>query len=94
MNRLSDTKIETELKRLSGWKRDGKQITKEWAFNDFSEAMQFINQVALLAEEQDHHPEIRNVYNRVGLILFTHDSDGLTEKDFKLAAAIDKLSLD
>jgi 4a-hydroxytetrahydrobiopterin dehydratase len=79
---------------LSGWSevagRDA--IHKNFQFGDFSEAWAFLARVALLAEKMDHHPEIFNVYNRVELILSTHDAGGLSDRDVTLAAAIDKIS--
>ena len=67
------------------------QVSREWTFESFGQAMSFIQQVADLAHAQDHHPEIVNVYNRVRLTLSTHDSGGLTERDARLASAIDAL---
>ena len=79
---------------LSGWSevagRDA--IHKNFQFGDFSEAWAFLARVALLAEKMDHHPEIFNVYNRVELILSTHDAGGLSDRDIKLAEAVDKVS--
>ena len=77
--------------RLPGWTvvegRDA--IRRAFKFADFSAAWGFMNRVALLAEKQDHHPEWSNVYNRVEIVLSTHDSGGLTGRDVKLAEAID-----
>ena len=67
-------------------------IRRELKFRDFSAAWGFMSRVALLAEAQDHHPEWQNVYNRVTITLTTHDAGGLSERDMKLAAAIDKLA--
>lgn len=64
-------------------------IRREFRFADFSEAWGFMCRVALLAEAQDHHPEWRNVYNRVEIVLTTHDAKGLSERDLRLARAID-----
>jgi len=81
------------LGRLTGWKEvNGRDaIARTFTFKNFSEAWGFMNRVALLAETQDHHPEWSNVYNRVEILLSTHDCDGLSERDLKLARAIDKL---
>ena len=74
------------------WKEENNQLTRTFVFNDFSEAWAFMSRVALLAEKQNHHPEWTNVYNRVTIQLSTHDAgDVVTEKDRKLAAAIDRL---
>ena len=66
-------------------------IRREFRFRDFSEAWGFMARVALLAEAQDHHPEWSNVWNRVEILLSTHDAGGLSERDVRLARAIDAL---
>ena len=66
-------------------------IRRAFRFRDFSEAFGFMARVALLAEAQDHHPEWSNVWNRVEIELTTHDAGGLSERDIRLAAAIDAL---
>lgn len=66
-------------------------LRRSFRFKDFAEAWRFMNQVALLAEAQEHHPEWFNVYNRVDIVLTTHDADGLSHRDVKLARAIDAL---
>ncbi|MDI9332008.1 MAG: amidase [Alphaproteobacteria bacterium] len=68
-------------------------VTREWSFESFGLAMVFLNRVADIAHAHDHHPDIRNVYNRVQLTLSTHDAGGLTERDARLAQAIDALLL-
>ena len=70
---------------------DREAITRTFKFADFSEAFAFMTRVALLAEVQDHHPEWSNVYNRVTIALTTHDADGLSERDARMAASIDAL---
>jgi len=70
---------------------DGLAIERQFKFKDFSEAWGFMNRVALLAEKHDHHPEWSNVYNRVSITLTTHDAGGLSERDVKMALAIDKI---
>ena len=80
------------LDELSGWEplegRDA--IKKSFKFKNFNQAWGFMNRVALAAEKQDHHPEWFNVYNRVEITLTTHDCDGLSERDAKLARLIEK----
>jgi 4a-hydroxytetrahydrobiopterin dehydratase len=66
-------------------------ISRDWKFSDFSQAWGFMARVALLAEQQDHHPEWSNVYNRVSITLTTHDAGGLSARDVKMAHAIDAL---
>ena len=83
------------LKELAGWKevagRDA--INKSFKFKDFNEAWGFMTRIALLAEQMDHHPEWSNVYNRVEITLSTHDCNGLSERDIKLARAIGKIAV-
>jgi 4a-hydroxytetrahydrobiopterin dehydratase len=78
---------------LPGWAmvvgRDA--IRREWRFGDFSAAWGFMARVALLAEKHDHHPEWSNVYNRVDIVLTTHDAGGISARDVDLARAIDAL---
>ena len=66
-------------------------ITRRFLFKDFAEAWGFMARVALLAEAQDHHPEWFNVWNRVDITLSTHDAGGLSERDIRLARAIDQI---
>ena len=74
------------------WKEEDNKLKRNFEFKDFSEAFAFMAQVALLAEKQNHHPWWSNVYNKVSIELNTHDAgDIVTEKDLKLAKAIDKL---
>ena len=77
-----------------GWSlsSDGKALERSIRFKDFSEAFAFLTRVAMHAEKVDHHPEFTNVWNRVDFRLTTHDADGVTERDLKLAKAIDRLS--
>jgi 4a-hydroxytetrahydrobiopterin dehydratase len=81
------------LSELALWREvEGRDaITRRLQFKTFNEAWGFMSRVALLAEKQDHHPELFNVYNRVDITLSTHDCDGLSERDIKLAKSIDKL---
>lgn len=74
------------------WQEKDNKLVNEFQFDNFISAFAFLTQVAILAEKHNHHPEIYNVYNRVTLKLSTHDAgDIVTEKDRKLAAAIDAL---
>jgi 4a-hydroxytetrahydrobiopterin dehydratase len=83
----------TALRELTGWKEvEGRDaIQRSFTFKNFNEAWGFMNRVALMAEKADHHPEWFNVYNRVDILLTTHDCNGLSERDVKLAKGIDKL---
>ena len=76
------------------WKEEGGYLTKEFTFKDFKEAFNFMAQVAVVAEGMNHHPLWTNVYNKVRIQLNTHDAgDAITDKDYKLAKAIDELML-
>jgi 4a-hydroxytetrahydrobiopterin dehydratase len=92
--KLSGEARSAALARLKGWSevkgRDA--ITRKFVFADFSEAFGFMARAALVAEKMDHHPEWFNVYKNVEVTLSTHDAGGLTEKDIKLAEAMDKLA--
>ena len=85
--------IQLGMQNLKNWALDGNSILKEIEFKDFKEAMQFVNKVSEIAENKGHHPDIFIFYNKVRLILTTHSSGGLTEKDFELAEEIDKIDL-
>jgi 4a-hydroxytetrahydrobiopterin dehydratase len=78
---------------LGEWDYDDARdaISRQFLFADFSEAFAFMMRVALLAEAQDHHPEWSNVWNRVDVLLTTHDAGGLSARDVKMARAIDGL---
>ena len=84
--------IQEKIKDLNGWDFKNNTLEKKYEFKNFTEAMGFLIQLAFLAEKQNHHPEIVNVNNKVTLRLSTHDQDGVTDKDFTLATAIDGLN--
>lgn len=94
VERLTGATRHAALSALHGWSEveDRDAIRKSYHFSDFSEAWGFLSRIALLAEKMDHHPEIFNVYNRVEIILSTHDVDGVSERDIRLANAIDEIS--
>jgi 4a-hydroxytetrahydrobiopterin dehydratase len=93
-SKATDAEIEAGLAALSGWtKAAGRPaITRTFKFADFNEAWGFMTRVALIAEKLDHHPDWTNVWNKVEIALTTHDAGGVSEMDFKLAAAIDKVA--
>lgn len=90
--KLSPEAVRGHLERMSGWRvvagRDA--IRKTFQFKTFSEAFGFMARVALAAEKLDHHPEWSNVFNRVDMVLATHDVQGVTEMDIALALAADQ----
>jgi 4a-hydroxytetrahydrobiopterin dehydratase len=91
MQPLNETAVREHLAALSGWTldSDGTCIRRSFRFADFQVAFSFMTQVALAAEQMNHHPDWSNVWNQVDIRLSTHDAGGLTERDFKLAAVID-----
>jgi 4a-hydroxytetrahydrobiopterin dehydratase len=89
MKKLSTSQIEARLKNLPGWEGDDSIIQKEFRFEDFVEAMEFVNLVGEKAEELEHHPDICISYNSVTCLLTTHEKEGVTEADFKLAGMIE-----
>jgi 4a-hydroxytetrahydrobiopterin dehydratase len=88
---LSSEEIRRRLPMLNGWAVKGKTIEKKQRFANFRDAIGFVNRVADLAEVEDHHPDILIHYRDVTLVLWTHAAGGLTERDFKLAADIDRI---
>jgi 4a-hydroxytetrahydrobiopterin dehydratase len=82
---------EKALAKLNGWKAlEGRDaISKQFKFKDFNAAFGFMTRVALKADKMDHHPEWSNVYNKVDVVLTTHDADGVTENDVELARFMD-----
>ena len=91
MKPMTEADIRRALADLPDWQLEAGQLVRHFEFADFVEAFGFMGQVALLAERADHHPDWRNVYNRVDIALTTHDAGGLTQKDFALAAAINRM---
>jgi 4a-hydroxytetrahydrobiopterin dehydratase len=75
---------------LPGWSVDDDAIRRTYEFANFVEAMSFVTRVAILSEKANHHPDIDIRWNRVTLVLTTHDEGGLTDKDSDLASAIDR----
>ena len=92
MVKLSDQEIQSRMSSIDPvWVLKGKFIHREVLFENFIEAFSFMTAVALVAERSGHHPNWKNVYNRVTISLNTHDVDGLSDKDFTLAKAIDDI---
>lgn len=90
---LKAKEIQKLLPQLDGWRvADDHHLEKGWEFPDFGTALDFTVQVGELAEEQGHHPDIYLAWGRVGIKIWTHKIDGLTESDFILAAKIDELA--
>ncbi len=94
VERLSDDDRARALATLDGWSMaEGRNaIAKTFRFGDFNAAFGFMSRAALLAERMDHHPEWFNVYNRVDVVLSTHEAGGVTERDVRLAAFLNRIA--
>jgi 4a-hydroxytetrahydrobiopterin dehydratase len=92
--KLTGSARTTALGKLNGWSEvNGRDaINRTFTFKDFNEAFGFMARAALIAEKLDHHPEWFNVYNKVEVTLATHDAGGVTERDVRLAEAMDRLA--
>ena len=84
--------IQAALDTLPSWQLDAGTLLCTLVFDDFSSAFGFMTRAALLAERADHHPDWRNVWNRVEIRLSTHEAGGITQRDLDLARALEKLS--
>ena len=93
VRKLDETQRNALLGRFPEWTHEPSRdaITRQFKFDDFARAFGFMASIAIIAEKMDHHPEWSNVYNRVDILLTTHDADGLSERDAKLAEAIEAL---
>ena len=92
MEKLSNTEIKNQIAKLNNrWEQKGDNIEASFKFDNFIEAFSFMTTVAFRAEKMNHHPTWENTYNSVKIELSTHDVGGLSELDFKLAKAIDKI---
>jgi len=91
MAKLKASEIKTALAKVPSWKKKASAISRRFEFKDFPAAIKFVNKVALIAEKAWHHPDIDIRWNKVTLVLTTHDEGGLTAKDFALAAKFDGL---
>ncbi|WP_227430283.1 4a-hydroxytetrahydrobiopterin dehydratase [Psychrobacter sp. I-STPA6b] len=91
MSHLTDDQVALQLQDLQGWQQEGNSIVKTFVFNDFIEAMSFMNAVAFHAEKLEHHPEWKNIYNEVMVRLTTHDVNGITSHDIRLAKRMEEV---
>lgn len=93
--KLTDEERVAQLRTVPAWRFDaarGGSIVRDFEFGDFVQAFGFMSQAALVAERSSHHPEWSNVYNRVRVVLTTHDDGGLSMKDIELARAMDRMA--
>jgi len=91
MKKLSEKDIETKLEKLEGWEYVDNAIETSFQFENFKEAFSAMTRIAFECEAQGHHPDWSNVYNTLSISLSTHDAEGVTEKDFKLAKSIEDI---
>ena len=90
--KLSEEQIKQELAKLKGWTVANGKLNRTFEFKDFNEAFGFMTRVAMEVEKLNHHPEWFNVYNKVKIELVTHDVNGISNYDFKLANIINRLA--
>ena len=83
--------LSVKLKKLPEWENEKKHIERTFEFDEFSQAIDFVNSIAEIAEDEDHHPDMDIRYNKVRVQLSTHAEGGLTERDFEVAKKIDNL---
>ncbi len=84
--------LKDRMKKIPEWELEKKHIERTFEFDDFADTIDFVNAIAEVADEEEHHPDIDIRYNKVRLVLSTHSKGGLTELDFSLAERIDTLS--
>ena len=89
MKTLTSETVEALLHKHSAWKLENGELVREWTFPGFPEAVAFVNRVAAVTEEANHHPDIDIRYNRVRLALISHDAGGLTTRDARMVERID-----
>ena len=89
--KLTEDEIRSRLSEVPGWELAAGKLHREVKFKDFVDAFGFMTSLALVAESKNHHPDWSNVYNRVVIDLNTHDAGGVTDLDFELAAAANRL---
>lgn len=94
MAKLTEPEILDRMPAAKGWERHGDMLVRSWQFPSFRRALEFVNQVAALAEKNDHHPDIILSYRQVRLEMSTHSEGGLTPRDFAFVAEINALPTD
>jgi 4a-hydroxytetrahydrobiopterin dehydratase len=93
MTTLDHDTVRRALEDLEGWRFEGDAIVREWRFDSFRAAIAFINRVAAIAEEADHHPDIWNSYATVSIRLTSHDVGGVSQRDLDAARRIDEVAV-
>jgi 4a-hydroxytetrahydrobiopterin dehydratase len=89
--RLHANQVCANLRKVPGWKLQGRRISRTFIFKDFMQVIRFVNRLAKIAEGMNHHPDMSIKYNKIRLSLTTHDEGGLTSKDFRLATKINSM---
>jgi 4a-hydroxytetrahydrobiopterin dehydratase len=87
---LNQSEIGSLLKESPGWNLESGKLVRDWTFDNFEQAISFVNRVASLAESSGHHPDIDIRYNKVRLGLVSHDAGGITTRDAKMVARLDQ----
>ena len=91
--KLTDSEVQIAIAKLTGWRRRNGKLHREYVFPDFVHAFGFMATAAIAIEAMNHHPEWRNVWNKVTVDLVTHDSGGITAKDIALAEKLESLAV-
>ena len=92
IEKMNPEALKSAMKNRTEWSMTAKKdaINKKFEFKNFNQAFGFMTRIAMLAEKMDHHPEWSNIYNKVNVRLSTHEAQGLTERDFRMARAMDE----
>jgi 4a-hydroxytetrahydrobiopterin dehydratase len=91
--KLTDSEVQVAIAKLTGWRQRNGKLHREYVFPDFVHAFGFMATAAIAIEAMNHHPEWRNVWNKVTVDLVTHDSGGITAKDIALAEKLESLAV-
>ncbi len=92
MDALTEQQIDEAIADLPGWEYDGEVITKTYAWGSFREAVDFVNDVADLAEDANHHPDIEVYFDEVVISFRTHSADAVTDADVRMAGEVEELA--
>jgi 4a-hydroxytetrahydrobiopterin dehydratase len=87
--KLSDLEVQRALGTLPGWSRRGDVLTKTFTFDRFADGIRFVDRVARVADDMDHHPDVDIRYTKITIMLSTHDAGGITQSDLRLAEKIE-----
>ena len=93
VSKLTAQEVLQFLSQLTEWRSENDKLFKTYRFENFVKAMQFVNQMAEIAEQEGHHPDFTVHYNQVDVVLWTHAIDGLSDNDFILASKIDRITI-